>query len=578
VLDLLSKPRLKRAADARSVRWAARCNQKPHEEGCACALSEGAFFTRDSRMKFRVFVSLITVLAGTIFCAPQPTLAPQIATNTPVAVSIPTDTPPTIEPTIEPTTPKCPEPPPITSESNDRPRLESKVGESTRLDAEQYFNLNPTEFGFQWQQVFSNKDQLDYITQHAVLLLDTTKATALFSPEEPGNYRFELIATDKTGLSHTYELDVFVTDESKRRLDVEGIIFADLFGDMGGPEFNIAPRDSECLARALDHAMSAPLRVGAGWVGFVSAAWYRQVTPTPVIGTVLGLPDDQTNYHSLTDETYFAALVSAAKQRGLKVAQTESLAIGLGLPQDQIDALEAMKQNPQWWNEWFDQWEAWVVPRAARAEKYGVDMYVLYLYPEFRPDIYPQYDERWREIIAEVRRVYTGQVAINIIVTDDKLTFIDDLDALLITAFSDLYLYIAESEPARVKDIKNPTMQELVDLSKRIFDGAREQFGGKIPVYYVLTINSTDGQQYSEDPNKRGEVDFQEQALYYEAFFKAIEDEPWITGVFTERWDWFDQFRRPGDSSWAQYFDETSGGSPRSKPAEEVVKLWFGIY
>ncbi|MFQ5951136.1 MAG: hypothetical protein ACE5KH_03525, partial [Candidatus Geothermarchaeales archaeon] len=125
---------------------------------------------------------------------------------------------------------------------------------------------------------------------------------------------------------------------------------------------------------------------------------------------------------------------------------------------------------------------------------------------------------------------------------------------------------------------RNPTMQELVDLTRELFSGPRELFGGKVSVYYAVGFASADGQLFTEDPDLRREVDFQEQVLYYEAFFRALEDEPWITGVFTERWDWFDQFHRPGDTFGARYFDSTTETSPRSKPAEEVVKLWYSIF
>ena len=54
-------------------------------------------------------------------------------------------------------------------------------------------------------------------------------------------------------------------------------------------------------------------------------------------------------------------------------------------------------------------------------------------------------------------------------------------------------------------------------------------------------------------------------------------ESPWIKGVFTERWDWFDQYRRSGDTGEAVYFDAALESSPRSKPTEEVVRLWIGI-
>jgi len=218
-------------------------------------------------------------------------------------------------------------------------------------------------------------------------------------------------------------------------------------------------------------------------------------------------------------------------------------------------------------------------PRAARAEKYGVDMLVLYLYPDvdsFQPNAYPQYGDRWREIITEVRNVYSGIIALNVINADEQLTFVDDLDALLITIFGGLY-----TTSGRLKDVRNPTMQELVNITEDFFDMA-QNFAGKLPIYYVLTISSSDGQQASEDPEwllaRDKGLDFQEQVLYYEAFFKAIEDESWVSGIFTERWDWFDQYHRSGDTFEAKYFDATREASPRSKPAEVVVKLWYSIY
>lgn len=105
-------------------------------------------------------------------------------------------------------------------------------------------------------------------------------------------------------------------------------------------------------------------------MGIVSAAFFTQVSPPPIIGA-------WGNDLSLTNETYFAALVGAAKQRDLKVMQTESLALGLGLSSDQKDAYPTMINDPTWWEEWFNQWKNWLIPRAARAEKYGVDMLVL---------------------------------------------------------------------------------------------------------------------------------------------------------------------------------------------------------
>lgn len=59
----------------------------------------------------------------------------------------------------------------------------------------------------------------------------------------------------------------------------------------------------------------------------------------------------------------------------------------------------------------------------------------------FRPDVYPHYDKRWQEITAEIHKVFSGRVAINVINTDERLTFVDDLDVLLITFLGGLYIH-----------------------------------------------------------------------------------------------------------------------------------------
>jgi hypothetical protein len=280
----------------------------------------------------------------------------------------------------------------------------------------------------------------------------------------------------------------------------------------------------------------------------------------------------------LTDDDYYATLVAAAKERGLKVVQFEQDAPHFELSPEEMEALETMRgSNPGWWHAWFTQWKDWVVRRAARAEANDVDMFVPYLMADgtFKPEVYPQYGERWREILAAIREVYSGTLGMSFVNADERLTFIDAFDAALITVFPGLY-----TTSGMIADVTNPTMEELTAITKGIFIQVPGLVEAGIPVYYVLVVNSSDGQVGSEniEEKSRFSPDFREQVMYYEAFFKAAAEEEWIRGIFTERWDWFDQYRRPADTPEAVYFDATLESSPRSKPAEEVIRLWFGIY
>ena len=70
--------------------------------------------------------------------------------------------------------------------------------------------------------------------------------------------------------------------------------------------------------------------------------------------------------------------------------------------------------------------------------------------------------------------------------------------------------------------------------------------------------------EHGKDGFYRGEI--------AEAFFQAVEGMQWVTGIWIERMDWFDQFARPPEG-W--YFDATVESSPRRKPAEDIIARWF---
>ena len=475
---------------------------------------------------------------------------------------------PTPSATATAAAPSCQEAPPFQRPVNDRPRIDGHVGATVALDSQLLADGPQADQSYGWSQVFGSADDLDYITGHVAEITGRTAAQANFVPAAPGNYRFELAVIDAQGARQSHEVDVLVTGEALNPLKAKGVIFADIFGEMGAPQFNSAPEDPDCLAKALDHALAAPTRVHAGWIGLASSAFLTHVDP-PVVG-------DGGNYLSLTDEAYYRAMVKAAHDRGLKVLQVDGHTSGLELTPDQLELLPVKQADPDWWDAWFAEWKRWTVSRAERAERHGVEMFAPLQFAEdtFRPDVFPEYGERWRDILSTVRDVYSGTIAMSFVNADDKLNFIDAFDVGLITVFDGMYI-----TTGIIEDVSNPTMDELLEDNRFFFSFPQALIAAEKPIYYVLTVNSADAQRRSEDIDERitMSVDFQEQVLYYEAFFKAVDESPWISGVFTERWDWFDQFARPVDPPGASYFDATLESSPRSKPAEDVVKLWYSM-
>ncbi len=388
----------------------------------------------------------------------------------------------------------------------------------------------------------------------------------------PGNYRFRLTIEGAT--PQRYEVDVWSTKDLGRKLTIEGIEFPDVFDRLGGPEFDIRPEEARCFPGVMSHVLQGPMRVGANLVAVAPAVFYKQVTPTPQFAP-------WENDVSLNDDAFYAALIGAMKARGFKVMHTEQPSDGFyGTPEDWAMIPKLMNESPSWWAAWFNEWEKWIVGRAARAQASGVDILVLMQGTDrtFRPQVYPDYARRWREIIAKARTVYKGEIAVTLSNhADANFTFADAVDVVIVGSFSGWQLNMEVNGQRLIRDRKDPKLEELIEAYRRTFAQSRALLAGKARVYYEFGAVSADGQEGSEDPDVIVTLtpDFREQALYYEALFTALADEPWVTGLILQRMDWFDQYRRPRDQI---YWDETLASSPRSKPAEEIMRLWYGMF
>ena len=217
-----------------------------------------------------VIVALLLAVAACTSPATTPTATPSTPTATPTTpAATPTAPPaPTSMATAAATAtaipePECLEPPPLERHDSTAIRIEGEVGMETTLDAHSLFEVPEAATVFRWEQVFGTPEGVEYLTSHQAEMSGASTVSAAFVPEAPGNYRFRLTATDSAGGIQTQEVDVWVTDEAAQAWEVKGAIFADLWGEQGGPEFDVAQEDSECLAMALDHAYAGPLRVGA---------------------------------------------------------------------------------------------------------------------------------------------------------------------------------------------------------------------------------------------------------------------------------------------------------------------------
>lgn len=224
--------------------------------------------------------------------------------------------------------------------------------------------------------------------------------------------------------------------------------------------------------------------------------------------------------------------------------------------------------NLEFWEDWFETYGKFVLNQAAIAQDCGADLFVIG--KQIDGAIKPALAERWRELIGQVRDVYSGPVSYAAF-TNEHFSQAQDfpLDAL---DYLIIYLY------NRISDLESPAIPELVAAFERFHDRQFEPLsrGSGVPVIFLTPFQSRDfgaRQEWFEPAAPAPEVgeDLMVQAMLYEAFFQSLEDEDWAVGVFSWGYWWREDFTRlwaEGDAS----FNKSS--SVRNKPAEWIFRKW----
>jgi hypothetical protein len=495
------------------------------------------------------------------------------ATQPPTSTATPPPTPPIVDPTSTKTvslptstpTPTCEIPAAPISVVVPEYVVSGATNEPVVLDGSVLFGLDSTDWSsWQWEQKMAVPDSRAHMSQHVIDLENESSASVTATAIWPGDYRLSLTVMATDGSSRQDEVSVNINNGNQNLLEFRSLNMADLFENQGGPGFNLRRDDQECQERMFAHAFDVVTRTNSNWINITPANFQYVVGPKPKFAP-------PNNGLSLTDDDFYKALIDAAHSRGIKVMQTEQEAPGLYLTPGEIQQIWEYKQtSAEWWDGWFDEWHAWSVERAARAEKFGVDAFAPFNWTNFtvKPEIYPDYNRRWREMIADIRNVFSGDIIITVNVwASPDLSYLDTADVVMVGTGAGFFR-------SHVEDPEHPTMPELLSEFKAFFSDSKPQLAGIVPVYYYFSASSSDAQIESEDLTARKTyiTDFQEQALYLEAFFAAISEEPWITGTSIGVADWFDQYARSEEFA---YFDLTNQASPRSKPSEQVISLWY---
>lgn len=195
---------------------------------------------------------------------------------------------------------------------------------------------------------------------------------------------------------------------------------------------------------------------------------------------------------------------------------------------------------------WFAQYLAFIEHYARLANRIHADLFCVGVeYEQIS-----RFQNEWRQIIRRVRSVYPGPLvyAANFGTEFENLEFWDELD----------YIGLDNYYPL-------PDDLSTEDVVRRV-ERVQEKF--KRPIIFT-EVGFPSGEKPNREPWSEGFHGYapREQALCYEAVFKAFYGKPWFQGMY-----WW---KIGSDSSGYVRSPESSTLSPWMRPAMDVLAKWY---
>ncbi len=305
--------------------------------------------------------------------------------------------------------------------------------------------------------------------------------------------------------------------------------------------------------------------MGYRWVAFYPPwQWIDDNPPKTGNGLELGLTEDP-NYPS--DEA-LKEQIKAYRSKGLKIFLA---------PQICCNSIDTEDRSSEWWENYMDEVERFNVHHAKIAEDAGAEMYQLHV-PVVDKEKIPNYNERMREMVSEIRKVYSEEIGIQIWsflwqVEKPEAT-IPEAESIPWASDFDIIFYSAEGELSP-KD--NPKEEELKEGAGHILDLSKE-FYDKYDTPIVVTIapfsikhawkgpsfynkGKIPSESEAEDAWEFHSYSAEDQARVDNAYLEAAAERPWVIGMMHfGYWQW----EMPMLPGW----------SVREKQAEDVWRKW----
>lgn len=291
-----------------------------------------------------------------------------------------------------------------------------------------------------------------------------------------------------------------------------------------------------------DQSLANLADTGARWVSIIVTSYQWNIADTE-IEAAEWTPDEDDLRH----------VIQQAHGLGLKVMLKPHVDLlddpdhwrgHIGLTFDEED-----------WDVWFESYTQMILGYAEIAESEGAALFCI----GTELSATSHHSAEWRSLVGEVRALYSGQVvyAANHGGEELAIDWWDELDMIGV----DPYYGLTDIDQPTVEQLKAgwaEYREALAALSQR-YD--RQILFTELGYRSALGANRWPWQYGTEVP-----VDLEGQRNAYQAAFEVFWNEPWFAGVFWWHWSADPDKGGPDDD----------GYTPNGKPAEEVVRAFYG--
>lgn len=331
-----------------------------------------------------------------------------------------------------------------------------------------------------------------------------------------------------------------VENVKPRKIFVNGIFFSDFWWP------NITP----LIYRSLKHLDE----INCDWVALAHAWSWERVEPVPELSS----RSIRTTWSSMPIAE-LKEVVQELKARGKKVW------LSLYMDEGTTAGMSFWEPHPaEWYDHWYQEAKRFYLFHAKVAEELGIDALQLHgvqLFQYDAPELRQRVDNYMRDIISEMRQVYSGYL-----ISDGPptgYTHYELLDFIGVSVWEDLGVS------------NDASVEELKAAFDRYFDGEVRQYheeSGKPVIITQFAYPSIDGganqapyiSAFGED-DPSVVLDLEEQARIYEAAFRSIAEREWIVGLLPFGYSYID-------------LPESKDETIRGKPAELVLAAYYQAF